>query len=196
MTDMFQKPTHRKRNIVLLVVIPVTAFVITAVLVYVFVIVPRQSSSNGNGGSALVDQDPATPQEVIERNERRAEINKVAVEQGYAAGQDVVKQQLSTAKTDEEKGTAYIDLANLAVSSAATKPNYTEALDYAYKAEELHPTYETAVFIAQIEDYFTNNPTAAAKYYRLAASRATDQTETLNPGDKDAFLQRAAELEK
>lgn len=117
---------------------------------------------------------------------------EVALKDGQEAGQKILDDELAKTTDDVRRAELYSQKASIA---SLTPNNDDAALDYAYKSEELYPTYGTAIMIADLE-YFTGDKSKALQYYRLYLERLTPEVIELNPGDKEAIEQRVQELEE
>lgn len=121
------------------------------------------------------------------------EIAEIAQTQGGEAAQNKIDEKIKQAETKKEQADLYTLKLSTALSS--NDPNASAmALQYAYKAEEIFPTFGSALNIADLE-YAAKNNTVALKYYELYMERSTSSDgESLDPTGKTFYERRIQEL--
>jgi len=157
-----------------------------------------QISSIWNPGQSQEEKKQAEDSQkaAVEVQKNQATYNKAleaAQNEGPEAGQGVLDTALTTAGSDAEKAVIYQQKSSLA-SSGSQQPDTESAIEYAYEAEKLNPTYGSAILIATLEDR-NNNSVDAIKYYKLYLERLDETAESQNPGDRQYYERRVAELE-
>ena len=179
------KSQKRRPKKLLIVVVSIVLLLIAGGAVYYYLQI--------KGGD--VDQRSAsTSDEIIkEALGVSREIAEIAQTQGHEAAQSKIDEKISQAETKEQQANLYT--LKLSTVLASNDPNAaTLALQYAYKAEELFPTFGSALNIADIE-YAAKNNTVALKYYELYMERSIDSNgESLDPSGKTFYEQRIQEL--
>lgn len=113
--------------------------------------------NNTNQSKNSIDLSKFTPEQ---------KANYYILQQDYSKAKMVYLSQLDAAKTKDEKADAYGSLAVLALDAH----DYSQALDYAKKAEEFSPTYATAKTIGYVAQLKGDKQTAR-QYYQLAIDR-------------------------
>lgn len=179
------KSQKRRPKKLLIVVVSIVLLLIAGGAVYYYLQIKGSD----------VDQRPAsTSDEIIkEALGVSREIAEIAQTQGHEAAQSKIDEKISQAETKEQQANLYT--LKLSTVLASNDPNAaTLALQYAYKAEELFPTFGSALNIADIE-YAAKNNTVALKYYELYMERSIDSNgESLDPSGKTFYEQRIQEL--
>jgi len=122
-----------------------------------------------------------------------SEIAQIAQSEGGAAAQKKIDEKISQADTKQKQAELY-DLKIATLYSSNDPAAATKALEYAYKIEEIDPTYKSALTIAEMERD-ANNKTVALKYYELYIARSTSSDgSSLDPTNKAFYEQRIQEL--
>jgi len=122
-----------------------------------------------------------------------SEIANVVQTEGGAAAQKKIDEKISQADTKQKQAELY-DLKIATLYSSNDPAAATKALEYAYKIEEIDPTYKSALTIAEMERD-ANNKTVALKYYELYIARSTSSDgSSLDPTNKAFYEQRIQEL--
>jgi ABC-type Na+ efflux pump permease subunit len=118
----------------------------------------------------------------------------IVSDKGYDAGKSYLENELK--KTNKPSEQAEINK-NLAIITGSVSGGNSKgkALVYAYKAEKLHPSGETAMIIATFEE-FMGNIQKAIKYYKLYLERMPKSLSTQSgQSDYDYYATRVSELE-
>lgn len=145
--------------------------------------------------AATTKTDKATQnQPVSKKNEAlRTEATSLLQSKGQAASQQKLDEALTATTDNTDK--SYIYTLKIAVASAAAEPSYQTILDYAYQAEKLNPTYETALNVAEIEKQMANKPNAIT-YYKLYLERSITADGTLlDPAGRSFYEKTLKALE-
>jgi hypothetical protein len=146
----------------------------------------RGTSGNSDQGS---DDTVALPEEEVLYQKAEA-----AAENGGAeAGHKILDDKLAQTTDPKEQAALYIQKSNLA-STPSGGDSYAKSLEYAYKAEEIYPTYESALVIGSLSE-LTGDKTTAVKYYKLYLARVPQEVVDLNPGDKEYYTNQIKVLE-
>jgi flagellar basal body-associated protein FliL len=120
------------------------------------------------------------------------EIAEIAQTQGGEAAQKKIDEKIEQAETKKEQADLYT--LKLSTLLSSNDPNTAVALQYAYKAEEIYPTFGSALNIADLE-YAAKNNTVALKYYELYMERSIGSDgESLDPTGKTFYERRIQEL--
>lgn len=112
--------------------------------------------------------------------EKTAQLSDTVYTQGFDAGQKVLDENLKKTTNPEEQSKIYINKATL--MSQANDDDKTKALEYAYTAERLYPTENTAMLIASLSEA-QKNTTNAIKYYKLYLERVSKKITSEDPND-------------
>lgn len=179
------KSQKRRPKKLLIVVVSIVLLLIAGGAVYYYLQIK---------GSDVDQRSASTSDEIIkEALGVSREIAEIAQTQGHEAAQSKIDEKISQAETKEQQANLYT--LKLSTVLASNDPNAaTLALQYAYKAEELFPTFGSALNIADIE-YAAKNNTVALKYYELYMERSIDSNgESLDPSGKTFYEQRIQEL--
>lgn len=155
----------------------------------------KQADSPGaNTQDGLPSNDAERKALFDKRTQRYDEAVSEAIENGPEAGQQALDKQLDQQQDSAERADIYAQKAILSQSSEGGA-DYAQAIAYAYQADAEHPTYGTALFVADLE-YYHGDKAKALQYYKLYLERLTPEAAELNPGDKAMIEARVAELEK
>lgn len=112
--------------------------------------------------------------------EKTAQLSDTVYKQGFDAGQKVLDENLKKTTNPEEQSRIYINKATL--MSQANDDDKTKALEYAYTAEKLYPTENTAMLIASLSEA-QKNSINAIKYYKLYLERVSKKITSEDPND-------------
>lgn len=166
---MSQRKSKKRITLIALVI---SAVVLTAgALVYYFFFRPAPQTESAKTSETSQNQP------VSENNEAlRAEVVSILQSKGQEASQQKLDEALTTTTNSSDK--SYIYALKISVASAATEPDYQTILEYAYLAEKLNPTFETALNIAETENQMANK-TNAIMYYKIYLDRSITSDGTL-----------------
>ena len=117
----------------------------------------------------------------------------ITSKKGIDAGQKYLDDKLETANDNAVKALVYIRKAEL-TSSLLGNHNYTKALEYAYRAESLSPSADTALSIALYEDK-SGNTANAIKYYKLYLEKKPKGVDDAETNNYEYYSSRIKELE-
>ncbi len=138
----------------------------------------------------ISNQKSATDTKVDDLTEAKA----IMAEKGYDAGKNYLEKELQNTNKPNEQVEIYKNLATI-TGSVTGGNSKGKALVYAYKAEKLQPSGETAMLIATYEEYLGNIRTAI-KYYKLYLEREPKSSAIpSNQSGYDYYTTRVSELE-
>lgn len=170
------------------------ALLITAAAVGVYFLYFNPFNDNSNNQEKVAQVSEA---EVAKKHDLYNETDSIVSEEGYQAGQDNLDIELAKTSDPREQAQLYILKASIAGSSSI-ESDLVKALEYAYKAESLFPSEETALVIASFEDSQNNIPDAI-KYYKLFLERFSNNSDRslyiYRQADYDYYNARVSELE-
>lgn len=146
-----------------------------------------------NGNKADQQSVPTSDEKIKQALGVSGEIAEIAQTQGGEAAQAKIDEKIAQADTRKEQADLYT--LKLSTILSSNDPNAaTIGLQYAYKAEEIFPTFGSALNVADLE-YAAKNNTVALKYYELYMERSTDSNgESLDPAGKAFYERRIQEL--
>lgn len=160
--------------------------IVAGLLLYFFVFAKQGNSDSTDGADSPFK--PSQSQSAI-----REEVSSSLRTDDSATVNQKLDQKLTQNVSKEDKSYLYTVKGSLALSSGT--PNYDAALDSYYKAEEVAPTYETALNIADTA-FRKGDKTAAIQYYKLYLSRSVDKDgKDLDPQGRTNYEKRLKELE-
>lgn len=184
------KKMSRRNKIIITIIILLVLIAIAFSGFYMFSGYSKNSTTNKSNGIT------ATKKTSVDTTTLSTEAASVVAKSGYAAGQEYLDKALESATVSSEKAIIYtekISLANL--SSQHSEEAKKNSLDYAYEAEKLNSTAQTAMTIASIEESLENKITAI-KYYKIYLERSsTDNDKTNYKGDIQYYSTYIKQLE-
>ena len=165
----------------------IISFIIIAAGVYFVYFNPFNNSQDSNSQAA----DTA----ITKKKETIDKVESLVTDQGSQAGQSFLDTELAKTNDSKEQAQLYMDKASL-VDSILGGSDKVKALEYAYKAEGLSPTEETALMIAVFEENQNDIPNAI-KYYKLFLERFSKNSNEVLYGkvDYDYYTTYVGELE-
>lgn len=141
-----------------------------------------------NSNKADQQSVPTSDEKIKEALGISSEIAEIAQTQGGEAAQAKIDEKIGQADTKKEQADLYA--LKLSTILSSNDPNAaTIGLQYAYKAEEIFPTFGSALNIADLE-YAAKNNTVALKYYELYMERSVDSNGQLLDPSGNAFYER------
>ena len=148
-----------------------------------------------NGNKADQQSVPTSDEKIKEALGISSEIAEIAQTQGGEAAQKKIDEKIGQADTKKEQADLYT--LKLSTILSSNDPNAaTIGLQYAYKAEEIFPTFGSALNVADLE-YAAKNNTVALKYYELYMERSVDSDgKSLDPSGKTFYEGRIQELRR
>lgn len=159
--------------------------IVAGLLLYFFVFAKQGNSATSETDSPF---KPSQSQSAI-----REEVSTSLRTDDSATVSQKLDQKLTQNVSKEDKSYLYTVKGSLALSSGT--PNYDAALESYYKAEEVAPTYETALNIADTA-FRKGDKTVAIQYYKLYLSRSVDKDgKDLDPQGRTNYEKRLKELE-
>ena len=144
---------HRSKRLLFVCVI-VVVVVVLGITAWIFLRNRARSSNN----SVSASQQISTPSDLANNGD-------------YSQAQQQLAKQ-AAALTGQKQVDVYVQKATIALSAQ----QYSDALQFAQKAESLMPSSNTAYLVAASQQALGNN-TEAIKYYQLAVSRIKNPTE-------------------
>lgn len=162
---------HKKR----LIISSVIAIIVIVVAVALYFFVYQAAPDSDRVGSS--DTTQAIEQQLSDENEAlRSESVSLLQSDGPAASQDRLNKALAESTNVKDK--SYIYGLKVAIATSSQNPDFAAALVYAYEAEKLDPTFETALTIAELE-HEINHKNEAITYYKLYLERSVAADGTL-----------------
>lgn len=161
------RPKARRGIIIAILVVLIVAVV--AGIIFVIASRPKDESTTVEINASMSEEDILSS------------LSKVFAEEGGDAGLAECERLIPTFDTPEKKSTFYLYCASRMASLQNENFN-ARILDYAYKAEELFPSADSAQDISIYERNINHNEEKAQEYLNLAISRrgetpSTDATE-------------------
>lgn len=158
--------------------------VISAIGVAWICLSPKEHKSRSPSVSSNVSGEKAS--------EATKQVNSIVETSGPTAAQEYLDNLISKTNDSAEQSRLYLDKAILAGSYSGGR-DLSLALEYAYKAEALSPTKDTALTIG-INEENSNNISAAIKYYKLYLDRIPHDTS--DASDYSYYVEHVKGLEK
>ncbi len=168
----FRKYLKRKKWLVTCIVVLVVA--VGAYIVFVYMVNNKTDKSNDNRSIS-------------------SQVDALVVEKGPVAGQKFLDSKIQNTNVAEEKAKLYVNKSVLASSRAGGRDN-SLALGYAYDAERITPSENTALVIASLEEKL-GNISNAIKYYKIYLGRLPADAKGSPSSDYDYYANRVIDLE-
>jgi hypothetical protein len=182
---------NRKAKILFNVAIIVVALVLVAAAGLFFAY--RAGVLKANTDTA-VDADTSAAESADVQYKTYAQALTISESKDYAAGDTYLDDKLEETADNGEQAAIYISKANLASYYASdNQSSDDQALEFAYKAESIDPTYTTASTIAALEEA-TGDKVNALKYYTLKLERMSQADRDAYPDDYDYIKAKITEL--
>jgi basic membrane lipoprotein Med (substrate-binding protein (PBP1-ABC) superfamily) len=178
--------TSRKKVIVIIIVALFAVLAVGGAAYGVWVIVSNQSKQ--------ADTPTESTQSVTQRQQELSEkISVITQTQGAKKAQEQVDKEISASNDNADKSYLYIMKAGL--EAYKSEFDFEAVLGYAQQAEDLNPTIETAITIADTA-YHLGQKELALKYYRLYLERTVLPDGTiLDPEGRSSYEGLVTEIE-